>query len=85
MNETDAKLTLYLRNAGRLKILNPTRERVIDVDVKDVENLKEAVSVQDIVYANLGGLDIVQQTESIVEAMKATSVKGLFYQQFRGL
>jgi uncharacterized protein YbjT (DUF2867 family) len=79
LNETNAQLTLYLRNSGRLKIIDPNRERVIEGDVNDVAKLKEAMVGQDVVYANIGGSDIVQKTESIVEAMNATGVKrGIF-------
>lgn len=79
LNETDAQLALYLRNSGRLKIADPNRERVIEGDVNDATKLKEAMKGQDVVYANIGGSDIVQKTENIVGAMKATGVKrGVF-------
>jgi uncharacterized protein YbjT (DUF2867 family) len=79
LNETDAQLTLFLRNSGRIKIANPNRERVIEGDVNDVEKLIEAMIGQDIVFANLGGSNLVQQTESIVEAMNATGVKRIIF------
>ncbi|WCM63794.1 SDR family oxidoreductase [Paenibacillus polymyxa] len=79
LNETDAQLTLYLRNSGRLNIVDPARERVIEGDVNDLARLKEAMAGQDVVYANLGGSDIVQKTQSMIEAMKAMNVKrGIF-------
>jgi uncharacterized protein YbjT (DUF2867 family) len=79
LNKTDAHLTLYLRNSSRIKITDPNRERVIEGDVNDVEKLKEAMVGQDIVYANLGGSSLVQQTESIVEAMNATGIKRVIF------
>lgn len=62
LNETDAQLTLYMRNPSRLKITDPARERVIEGNVNDVAKLKEAMAGQDVVYANIGGSDIVQKT-----------------------
>lgn len=79
LNETDAKLTLYLRNSNRLKIVDSNREHVIEGDVNDCERLKEVMMGQDVVYANLGGSDIVQKTQNIIAAMKAMDVKrGIF-------
>lgn len=79
LNETDAQLTLYLRNSGRLSIVDPARERVIEGDVNDFARLKEAMAGQDVVYANLGGSDIVQKTQNMIEAMNAMNVKrGIF-------
>ncbi|QYK67550.1 SDR family oxidoreductase [Paenibacillus sp. S02] len=79
LNETDAQLTLYLRNSGRLNIVDPARERVIEGDVNDLARLKEAMAGQDVVYANLGGSDIVQKTQNMIEAMNAMNVKrGIF-------
>ena len=79
LKETDAQLTLYLRNSRRLKIVDLGRERVIEGDVYDVAKLKEAMDGQDVVYANIGGSDIVQNTQNIIDAMHATGVKrGIF-------
>ncbi|MEH7417021.1 SDR family oxidoreductase [Neobacillus drentensis] len=79
LKETDAQLTLYLRNSRRLKIVDLGRERVIEGDVNDVSKLKEAMAGQDVVYANIGGSDIVQKTQNIIDAMNATGVKrGIF-------
>ncbi|MEH7120366.1 SDR family oxidoreductase [Neobacillus vireti] len=79
LKETDAHLTLYLRNSRRLKIIDLGRERVIEGDVNDVTKLKEAMVGQDVVYANIGASDIVQKTQNIINAMHATGVKrGIF-------
>jgi uncharacterized protein YbjT (DUF2867 family) len=79
LKETDAQLTLYLRNSRRLRVADPNRERVIEGNVNDLAKLKEAMGGQDVVYANLGGSDIVKKTENIVKAMNATGVKrGIF-------
>lgn len=39
--KTDAELTLFLRNAGNLRKLDPYRTRVIEGDVMDMETLKK--------------------------------------------
>jgi saccharopine dehydrogenase-like NADP-dependent oxidoreductase len=49
LNETDARLTLYLRNAGRLRGVAPSRARVVEGDVLDTAKLKEPIAGQDIV------------------------------------
>jgi putative NADH-flavin reductase len=53
--ETDAKLTLFVRDARKLKHLDPTRERIVEGDVLDGRILEEAMAGQDVVYANLAG------------------------------
>lgn len=41
LKETDAELTLFLRNAGNPRKLDPYRTRVIEGDVMDMETLKK--------------------------------------------
>lgn len=72
LDRTDDKLTLYLRRARRLDETDNARETIVEGDVNDSAKLAEAMGGQDIVYANLGGSDLVQQTQSIVNAMHAT-------------
>ena len=84
LNETDAKLTLYLRNPRRLRSVDPGRARVIDGDVLDTKKLKEAMAGQDVVYANLAG-DLERQARSIVEAMEATGVRRLIFISSMGI
>lgn len=55
LNETDAQLTLYLRNSRRLKNMESNRVQVVEGDIMDIEQLKEAMTGQDVVYANLAG------------------------------
>ncbi len=71
LKETDARLTLYLRNSRRLRNPDPDRDRVIEGDVLDTSRLKEAMAGQDVVYANLAG-DLERQARSIVKAMDET-------------
>jgi uncharacterized protein YbjT (DUF2867 family) len=44
LKETDAQLTLYVRNARRLKNVDPSRARVVEGDVLDTARLKEAMA-----------------------------------------
>jgi uncharacterized protein YbjT (DUF2867 family) len=78
LSETDHDLTLYLRRSKRLTQMDPQRETVIDGDVNDTPKLTKAMSGQDIVYANLGGV-LETQTQSIVNAMYAVGVKQLIF------
>jgi len=75
-HDTDAKLTLYLRRASRLRNPAPKRGTIVDGDVLDRARLEAAMKGQDVVYANLAG-DMKRQAESIVAAMRATGVRGL--------
>lgn len=43
LKQTDVQLTLYLRNSGRIRNMEPSRVRVIEGDVLDFEKLKEAM------------------------------------------
>jgi uncharacterized protein YbjT (DUF2867 family) len=77
LKETDAQLTLYLRNARRLRnISHEDRVRAVEGDVLDLETLEAATAGQDVVYANLAG-QMEQQARCIVKAMKTTDVKRL--------
>jgi uncharacterized protein YbjT (DUF2867 family) len=84
LKETDAQLTLYLRNSSRLRNIDPSRVRVIEGDVLDIEKLKEAMIGQDVVYANLAG-NLEPMSKNIVEAMNATGVKRLIWISSMGI
>lgn len=84
LKETDAELTLFLRNAGKLRKLDPNRTRVIEGDVMDMETLKQAMAGQDVVYANLAG-DLEKMAKNIVEAMNETGVKRLVFISSMGI
>jgi uncharacterized protein YbjT (DUF2867 family) len=84
LKETDAQLTLYLRNSRRLRNIYSDRVRVIEGDVMDIENLKEAMIGQDVVYANLAG-NLEQMAKTIVEVMGATGVKRLIWISSMGI
>jgi uncharacterized protein YbjT (DUF2867 family) len=80
-----ARLTLYLRNAKRLKLTgHGHRMRIIEGDVLDSKTLEPAMAGQDVVYANLAG-QLEQQARGIVQAMNKTGVKRLIFISSMGI
>jgi uncharacterized protein YbjT (DUF2867 family) len=84
LESTDARLTLYLRRASRLRNPDPKRVTVVDGDVLDRRTLEAAMKGQDVVYANLSGA-MKAQAESIVGAMQATGLKRLIFISSMGI
>jgi uncharacterized protein YbjT (DUF2867 family) len=84
LRDTDAKLTLYLRRAGRLKNPDPARVRIVEGDVLDRPTLEPAMKRQDVVYANLAGA-MAQQARTIVDAMQATGLRRLIFISSMGI
>jgi saccharopine dehydrogenase-like NADP-dependent oxidoreductase len=65
LNDTDAMLTLYLRNSRRLRNFDSNRARVIEGDVLDATKLKGAMAGQDVDYATLAA-DLERQAKSLI-------------------
>jgi uncharacterized protein YbjT (DUF2867 family) len=84
LTTTDAKLTLYLRQARRLRGVESRCVRVVEGDVLDAAKLREAMTGQDVVYANLAG-QLEPQAQAIVEAMGATGLKRLIFVSSMGI
>jgi uncharacterized protein YbjT (DUF2867 family) len=85
LKRTDARLTLYLRNARRLKLSgHADRVRVVEGDVLDTTKLEAAMTGQDVVYANLAG-QLEQQARCIVKAMEKTGLKRLIFISSMGI
>ncbi|RAW12918.1 NAD-dependent dehydratase [Paenibacillus taichungensis] len=84
LNETDVRLTLYLRKSSRLGNIDSNRARVIDGDVMDQVKLKDAMNGVDVVYVNLAG-DLEQYARTIVETMKSAGVKRLIFISSMGI
>ncbi len=78
LKETDAMLTLYLRNSRRLQSLESERVKVVEGDVLDTAKLTEAMEGQNVVYANLAG-DMEPMAKSIVSAMHQAGVRRLIF------
>ena len=73
-NEKDIEQTLFVRDAKKLGTSIPSNAAVIEGDVLNYEQLKQAVQGQDIVYINLAG-EVDQQTQNIILAMQESGVK----------
>ena len=84
LRDTDAKLTLYLRRAGRLKNPDPARAGIVEGDVLDRPTLEAAMKGQDVVYANLAGA-MAKQARTIVDAMQAAGLKRLVFISSMGI
>ena len=84
LRETDARLTLYLRDARKLKHVDTTRARVVEGDVLDTKTLTDAMRGQDVVYANLAG-DLVPMARSVVGAMHDAGVRRLIWISSMGI
>jgi len=84
LRDSDAQLSLYLRRAGRLPNPDPSRVRIIEGDVTDIDALERALPGHDAVYANLAG-DMKHQAECIVAAMRATGLKRLVFVSSMGI
>lgn len=85
LKEPDVALTLYLRNARRLKNIGyPDRVRLVEGDVLDTATLSAAMAGQDVVYANLSG-DMEAQAHAIVKAMRSEGVRRLVFISSMGI
>ena len=71
-------MTLFLRDAHRLRNNDVSKCRIVEGDVQDFNQLKEAIKEQGIMYANLSG-DLEAMAINIVKAMKETGVKKLIF------
>jgi uncharacterized protein YbjT (DUF2867 family) len=84
LQKSDARLTLYLRRASRLRNPAPERVRIVEGDVLDRPTLEAAMKGQDVVYANLAG-PMKQQAEGIIEAMHTTGLRRLIFISSMGI
>lgn len=55
LRDTDVRLTLYLRDSGRLTNPDPKRVTIVEGDVLDQASPEPAMRGQDVVFANLAG------------------------------
>lgn len=80
LNETDDELILFLRNAQRLdKYSDNERVTLVDGDVLKTDELANAMKSADIIYSNVGGTNLADQTASILAAMKQTNKQRLIF------
>ena len=76
--EEDVHLTLFLRNAARLGNHAVAKARIFEGNALNVNDLENAMTGIDIVYANLAG-DLENMARNIVKAMKNKGVKRLIF------
>jgi uncharacterized protein YbjT (DUF2867 family) len=72
------RLNLFLRKASRLRNRNAPNTRVIEGDVLNLDDLRNAMTGVDIVYANLAG-DLEPMAKNIVKVMGEKGVKRLIF------
>ena len=78
VKKDDFNLTLFLCNARRLNNKDLSKCRIVEGDVLNYAQLKEVITGQDIVYANLAG-DLEAMAKNIVKAMRETGVKRIVF------
>jgi uncharacterized protein YbjT (DUF2867 family) len=78
VKKDDINLTLFLRNARRLRNNDVSKYRIVEGDVLNYTQLTEAVKGQDIVYANLSS-ELEAMAKNIVKAMNETGIKKLIF------
>jgi uncharacterized protein YbjT (DUF2867 family) len=74
VKKDDINLTLFLRNKNRLHNKYSSKVHLIEGDVLNYIQLKDAIKGQDIVYVNLAG-NLEAMAKNIVKAMEETGVK----------
>jgi uncharacterized protein YbjT (DUF2867 family) len=78
VKKDDINLTLFLRNKSRLRNNDISKVHIVQGNVLNYDQLKEAMTGQYIVYANLSG-DLEAMAKNIVKAMDETGVKKLIF------
>jgi len=85
LDRGDVALTLYLRNAKRLKSLEKEpRITLVEGDATNTSALAQAIVGQDVVYANLSG-NMGVQAKAIVTEMTKAGVKRLIFISSMGI
>ena len=80
LKNSDIELKLFLRNSTRLnQYQNNPRVELIEGDVLNTEQLMQAMQDVDLVYSNVGGVDLAEQTKSIIKAMDQANKKRLIF------
>ncbi len=64
------ELRLFARHAERLHDFKSPRVQVVEGDARSPDALKKALQGQDIVISALGGMDLGDVTQALVETME---------------
>jgi uncharacterized protein YbjT (DUF2867 family) len=78
IKKDDINLTLYVRNARRLRNKNISKCRIVEGSVLEYKKLRDAIAGQDVVYGNLAG-DLEAMASNIVMAMNELGVNKLIF------
>ncbi|HCD1366838.1 TPA: SDR family oxidoreductase [Klebsiella variicola subsp. variicola] len=75
LEQSDVRLTLFLRRAARVNDRKNDRVNIVEGDATNMADLRNAISEQDIVISTLGGPDLDLKTANIVSVMKDLGTK----------
>ena len=78
LSDTECHVTLFARHAEDMFSDSP-RTTVVNGDAEHIENLKEAMQGQEVVYCAISGEALPQIAENIVAAMGECGVKRLIF------
>lgn len=75
LEQVDVELTLFARSAKRLNGFTGKRVHRVDGDARRLEDLEAAIQGQDVVVSAMGGMDLGNLTEGVVQVMEALGVR----------
>ena len=78
LSDTECHVTMFARHAEDMFSDSP-RTTVVNGDAEQIENLKEAMQGQEVVYCAISGEALPQIAENIVAAMGECGVKSLIF------
>lgn len=78
-SDQNVRQTLLLRDPKKLTGKEPANAKVVIGNVLEKKLLKDTLAGQDLVYANLTGVDLDKQAQAVIAAMQATGVKRLVF------
>ena len=78
MSDTEHHITLFARHAGD-QYSEDSRTTVLNGDAENIEDLKQAVQGQDVVYCAISGDALPEIAGNIVSVMSESSVKRLIF------
>lgn len=80
LDETDNELVLFLRKANRLRrYADNARINLFEGDAQNLSQLTQAMHDVDVVYSNLGGVDLAKSTQTVLDAMQQTGRTRLIF------
>ncbi|WP_334332275.1 MULTISPECIES: SDR family oxidoreductase [unclassified Companilactobacillus] len=80
LENSKIQLKLFLRNSSRLnKYQDNSQVELVEGDTLDTDKLAAIMSDVDLVYSNVGGIDLANMTDSIIKAMDKANKKRLIF------